>query len=228
MTPFSGHWGACPGGPRSEGAGAQRPRCSRMRRTTPGSSIWAIRRIGPLHLGTPADRLQDLADEAAPRRLLPARRTRSALRPVPRGLRGWWPVSAFACSPRAVRVPADIAASSVCDTGGAARTGHRAGTLNRSRSSSAPRCAFQPPIFQVVRPAEMIGESVTSAEYAGCRHPVCSQVRSPERTLRPFARPANANETSKTGIEKKAAVNDATATVGKTGPFLNRKRHRQK
>ena len=39
MTAFAGHPGCGTGGRRSVASGAQRPRCSRMRRTTPGSSI---------------------------------------------------------------------------------------------------------------------------------------------------------------------------------------------
>jgi len=49
MTAFAGRPGAFAGGPRSVASGTQRPRCSRMRRTTPGSSIQArFSRIGPL------------------------------------------------------------------------------------------------------------------------------------------------------------------------------------
>ncbi len=51
MTAFVGQVGTAAGGPRSDASGAHRPKCSRMRRTTCGSSISAITRIGPLHLG---------------------------------------------------------------------------------------------------------------------------------------------------------------------------------
>jgi len=43
--------GGSTGGLRSVGSGAHSPKCSRMRRMTPGSSISAMTRIGPLHLG---------------------------------------------------------------------------------------------------------------------------------------------------------------------------------
>lgn len=48
MTAFAVQCGAPAGGARSAGSGTHCPRCSRIRRTTPGSSISAMRNIGTL------------------------------------------------------------------------------------------------------------------------------------------------------------------------------------
>ena len=70
MTAFCGQSRACAGGPRSGASGAQRPRGSRVR-------------PAPCTSGTPEDRLHRLCESAAPKRLSPARRIRSPVRPVP-------------------------------------------------------------------------------------------------------------------------------------------------